>query len=292
MSVFTPVQIRCEQCGREFVVEVLEGIHITRLPEVRDKILCGRFQFFTCPSCETEVHVKNDSVYTDFDKKHYVAVQASSLVDWRSAKAEQAKVFTDSFDRGPSVAQELGEGFVHRLVPDMAALREKLVVWDADLEDRAVEATKGARQRQLGLEHWDELWRVSRVLDGGHLMFARLQPLAGGGFLLIGHETVTNDAYAPWAQGDELQWEFALLLDDWVVDLYIQAGSTRPDSRGSGMPPGPRGREWINDGSEYPMVAEELPPPSAVPPDRIAQPHDIPPAPPATPAPPADPPPT
>jgi hypothetical protein len=291
MSTFTPVQIRCEQCGREFVVEVLEGIHITRLPEVREKILSGRFQFFACPSCGTEVHVENDAVYTDFDKKHYVAVQASALLDWRSAKAEQAKVFTDSFDHGPSVAQELGEGFVHRLVPDMAALREKLVVWDAGLDDRAVEATKGARQRQLGVEHWDELWRVSQVLDGGHLVFARLQPLADEGFRLAGHETVTNDAYAPWAQGDELQWEFSLLLDDWVVDLYIQAASTRPDSSRSGAPPGPRGREWVDDGTTYPMVEEELPPPSADPPVDIAQPHDTPPAPADPPGPPPDPPP-
>ena len=244
MSTYTPVQIACHHCGHEFVVQLLEGIHITRLPEVREEILGGRFQFFTCPSCGNENHVENDTIYTDFDNKHYVAIEASTIKDWREAKAQHAKVWLENFDLGPDVAREVAEGFTHRLVPDLAALREKLLVWDAGLDDRAVEATKGARQRELGIEHWDELWRVSTVLDGGHLMFARLRPLDEGGFELVGHETVSREAYEPWATGDEIEWEFSLLLDDWLVDLFIVSVSTRPDREPEGVPPGPKGRHW------------------------------------------------
>jgi hypothetical protein len=244
VSTYTPVLVRCHHCGNEFTVEILEGIHITRLPEVRQEILDGRFQFFTCPSCSTVVHVENDTIFTDFDNKQYVAVQALALTDWREAKAEQAKVWTENFDLGPDVAREVSQGFVHRLVPDIAALREKLLIWDAGLDDRATEATKGARQRELGLQHWDELWRVSTVLEGGHLMFARLRPLPEGGFELLGHETVPNEAYVPWASGDEIEWEFSLLLDDWVVDLYLLAASTRPGLVPDEVPPGPNPRQW------------------------------------------------
>ncbi len=185
--------MRCGACDVRFDAPLADAMHITRLPEQRAAILERRFQVFTCPACSVETHVESDMVYTDFERWHYVAVvaRAPSL----AAVQEHMRVFDDTFTRGPAQAQAFGARMRKRVVFGHEALREKLVLWDAGLDDAAVEQAKRAAQSRLGLPPGEELWRVTTVLPGGHALIARLAPgIAADGSRadrLIGHTTIT-----------------------------------------------------------------------------------------------------
>jgi hypothetical protein len=234
VSTFVHVEIECPHCGAPFEVPILKGMHITRIPEYRTAILDRTFQVFSCPACAGTTRVEASTVYTDFDRYHYVAVEESVAQDLGRAIAREQRRFDESFTLGPPIANELAARMAAscRLVVGIEALREKLVIWDAGLDDRVVEAVKGDRMLALGLEPTDELWRVSTVLDGGHLLFARLDPplLEGRDPVLApmpalrGHETV------PSAEYDRREAElhqtarvlrFPWLNREWLVDLYF-----------------------------------------------------------------------
>jgi hypothetical protein len=164
--------MRC-QCGHEQTVELVWGIHITRLPLARRQILDGTFQVFECESCGEATRVTGQTVYTDFDRHHYVAIEPHIGENWVSVRALHDRVFEDSFTNGPGMASEMGVKFKKRMVFGFPALREKLMIWDADLDDLVVEALKAELADRAGLDAGEALFRLSGVLPGGHLTFLR-----------------------------------------------------------------------------------------------------------------------
>jgi hypothetical protein len=232
LSTFTHHHVTCLACRAPFEIDLIKSMHITRLPAVRLDIVEGRSQRFACPRCGHLHDVVNRTIYTDFDHQQYIAVEPALPADWREARALHERIFDESFTFGPPVAEELGLGMRRRLVFGFDALREKVRLWDADLDDRVVEWLKGVHQRELGLSPIDELWRLSTVLPGGHLMFARVTPPPIVGpeeeliqrSQLLGHHTVTRADYERGLRDvARANQDFPWLADDWCVDLFATA---------------------------------------------------------------------
>lgn len=256
MSTFFPYRLRCA-CGHVQVVDLVSGIHITRLPWARQQILDGTFQVFECPACATPTAVTAPTVYTDFDRNQYVAVESRVRGTWDKVRARQDQIFEDSFTHGPAIASEMGVRFIKRCVIGFPALREKLMIWDACLDDLVVEAVKGSLAERLGLGPGDAVFRLGAVLPGGHLTFLRfdapgapdvspppgepvLEPLAttagaeavwqaeGAGLVArssqpapVDAETVLAADYRRCLEGrSTIPERYPWLADEWLVDLY------------------------------------------------------------------------
>jgi hypothetical protein len=250
VSTYERFGTRCIRCREAFEIPILKGLHITRAPKIYAAIVEDEFQKFACPKCGYVHRVENSTILTDFEKHQYLAVEESLTADWRATKAQHVKVFDDCFTFGPPVAEELAGIMRHRLVFGFQALREKLKVWDAGLDDRAVEAVKGDVLRRRGAAPHAEVLRVSTVLDNGFLLFSRWglpnDPIPGEDLIpppaLLGHEMVQARAYERrLAHSSEILEDYPWLHDDWVIDLWVTCPTRSPSTRPPPLaaPPGP-----------------------------------------------------
>lgn len=233
MSTFRHYPTTCPACGHHHEVEIARGLHITRLPNVRRNLLDGTFQVHRCPACGEAAVYEATVVYTDFERNEYVACETARSTTWQTALARHQTVFRNCFEHGPPIAQDMGRRFKRRVVFGFRALREKLVVWDAGLDDRIVEAVKGDLLREDGETPRDVVLRVSRVLDGGHLLFAAYEPVRPPEDLAPGEPWVTHQpapfdfftapaaAYAARAaEPSRIASDYPWLHDDWFIDIH------------------------------------------------------------------------
>lgn len=136
-------EIECPHCEAKQTVQVAIGLHITRLPHVKNAILDGTFHQFDCTSCGKRIEVRIPIIYTDFDRGHWIEVRPDDEI---SQWAELAPVAAATFERavvhGAPILRSRVEAFMTRLVFGYAELREKVLVFDAGIDDRAVECLK------------------------------------------------------------------------------------------------------------------------------------------------------
>jgi hypothetical protein len=228
MSTFVHREATCPACATKFQVEIALGLHITRLPDIRRRICDGTFQVARCPGCGKDTVFEATVVYTDFQRGEYVATETPRSATWQTARARHETIFRDSFEHGPPIAQEMGVKMKRRIVFGFRALREKLVLWDAGLDDRVVEAVKGDLLREEGESPRDAVLRIATVLAGGHLMFAVFDPVAPAepgsavphppprDFLTAPAAAYRARADAPSAIARDYPW----LGDDWFIDVH------------------------------------------------------------------------
>jgi hypothetical protein len=239
MSMFQPYDLTCAACGHTFQVDLVAAVQVTRLPGARQQILDGTFQAFACPSCGQATAVESSLVYTDLARGQYVAVESAAGLSWQAAEMRHQAVFDECFVNAPSIARELGRTIHKRVVFGFRALREKLLLWDAELDDYVVEAVKGDLAGELGLGPAEPLFRLARVLPGGHLLFARFpasqpasqppwQPGAAGDQpvrLVLpaaqGYETAPRDHYQRRRDHRaRISADFPWLQHEWLVDIH------------------------------------------------------------------------
>ena len=233
MSTFRPYQATCPACAHQWQVEIARGLHITRLPDIREQLVRGTFQVFACPACQVPTVVEDTLVYTDFDRHEYIAVETAATASWQAALARHQTVFTNCFDHGPPIAQDWGKVFKRRVVYGFRALREKILVWDAGLDDRIVEAVKGDLVRDEGESPREVVLRIHSVLDGGHLLFSVHDPVRRpadtppGAAMTLVLPAARDFWTAPAARyqaraADEasIGRDYPWLSDDWFVDIH------------------------------------------------------------------------
>jgi len=141
MSTWLEESVRCPACGLVQTARLAHGAHIARAPEIRDQIFARTFHVVTCRCAQVFV-VQRPLIYTDMDRKHWIQVALpEERARWPEYETAVDGVFARAFTGAP-IARELAAGMRRRLVFGLEALREKLVVWAANLDDRAIECVK------------------------------------------------------------------------------------------------------------------------------------------------------
>lgn len=236
MSTVELQPVRCPACAHDWQHPLYRGLHITRLPAVRAAILDGSWQVLRCPACGTAVQaMRLPLIYTDFAHQTYIAVEGRGHADWRARVTAHQQVFDACFTFGPPDAEALGGSLQPRLVFGIGALREKLQILDAGLDDRVVEALKADLLAEAGLRCTDAQLRLAAILPGGHLMFAQLPPSGAAVPLTdavevvpplvpLDHVTAPQRRYARRAeQRARIADDHPHLRTDWVVDAHVTA---------------------------------------------------------------------
>ncbi len=177
MSTFVPSTIVC-RCGEHYVVEVANGLHISARPDIRAQILAGTFHRFDCPNCGTITQIDSLLSYTDFPARHWFTIAPSTGLPWRNRYLVIARQgFESTMERNaPELVIGWGREMTRRLIFGLAALREKLVIFDAKLDDRVIELLKIQLIRDLrDTFSPDDYFHVVEVTDG-ELVFEKTHP--------------------------------------------------------------------------------------------------------------------
>ena len=177
MSTFEPARIRCK-CGHEQDVELANGLHISARPDIRQQILDGTFHRFTCEACSNPIQIEKLLAYTDFPKQHWFTVVPDEELPWRGERVAFAKeVFERNMvQRAASIMKELAPRMTQRVIFGLASLRDKMVCFDAGLDDRFVEALKLQLLRDLGLALDASTYLYLVEVTGNELVFEYAAP--------------------------------------------------------------------------------------------------------------------
>lgn len=144
MSVFRDCALSCPRCAAGWTASMAVSVNGDRSPDIRRAILDGVFQVVTCPSCGAETVADGPLLYIEFEARRFIGCQPRGwLSAWRELEHEAADTWRRTFvEHAPAPVRAASTGFVVRTVFGLPALREKLLCFDAGLDDRLVEALK------------------------------------------------------------------------------------------------------------------------------------------------------
>ena len=126
MSTTIKKEIACPQCGESEVFTIISGINSVENPELKDKILDETLFDWRCKHCGYSAQMSYPMVYHDPKLGYMVALYRTST------KGNRIEV-------APSISR-----LVKRRVKNLSELKEKILIFDAGLDDVSVELVKNA----------------------------------------------------------------------------------------------------------------------------------------------------
>ncbi len=140
VSTWYSATVRCPSCTHGFEARFVRGANAARAPELRAAALDGTLNRPPCPACGARADTDAELVYADPIRGDWISVaRRDALARWREVEATALAAFRTSLETavGDAVAM------VHvRVVFDLDELRERLAIWDAQLDDGVIECVK------------------------------------------------------------------------------------------------------------------------------------------------------
>jgi hypothetical protein len=202
MSTTRTIDASCPACRVSQRVLIAESANAMRHPRWRDQVRDGTFMSFVCTGCGDRFTVEHELLFTDLPKGVFIGVFP------RAARVEadrHAAILAAVFARTAGEARL--PGIRCRAVFGYAELREKLVCWDAALDDRVLEALKLAlfTQNAEWTANGSRGLELVEVGDDGALVFLHLGVATPGGApvatrvdrTLYDHTAATEPEWAP-----------------------------------------------------------------------------------------------
>ena len=123
--------IICPECDHEQKITICPSVNVTTDPEMREKVLSGELFLFTCEKCGYTGFAGYPFVYEDKE------TQGGFLI----------YLEPDCPDREVGIDGDMADQVVYRerpmrLVADLNALKEKIFIFEAGLDDRVMELFK------------------------------------------------------------------------------------------------------------------------------------------------------
>jgi hypothetical protein len=144
MSVFHPLQISCTHCGDTQERTVAATLHGPRVPEVAEQIRKGIFQRVKCGACSEIFSIDSPLTYLDFKAGFWLTMYPLAWeVRWKTLEHEPRRDMIRAVcENAPPSARSFADGMRVRAVFGLEALREKLLCFESDLPDDALEVLK------------------------------------------------------------------------------------------------------------------------------------------------------
>lgn len=151
MSLFETQEITCPSCQHRQQVDVAFTLNASRRADLRDAVMDRSYQRFACEQCAASLRPEPHLTYLDIRRNQWILVKAvSDLAHWSAFETAARVIFDESYgDNAPAAAQATGEELRVRVVFGWSALREKLLIEAAGLDDVTVEYVKVLLLRAL-----------------------------------------------------------------------------------------------------------------------------------------------
>jgi hypothetical protein len=208
MSLFSPVECVCPQCGALDPTALVASVNADRRPDLRAQIIDGTFQTRECALCGTAWRMPPNFTYMHLERDQWIVAEPpESLAQWIEAEERTLEVFNTGYGpTAPSAAREIGATLHPRLVFGWPALREKLLAIDLGLEDVSLELLKIAVLRDVAAPPFADQSELR--LDGGDATTLRLAWMDSASEARLATLAVPRDVYddvAGDAAWDELR---------------------------------------------------------------------------------------
>ena len=128
--------IVCQKCGRVFDVDTVPAVNTEREPDLKRKVLSGELFLCECPHCGARTLARFPLLYHDPAEKVMVWLSDGSA---DTEARMQAAVSGDDF-----------AGYTGRIVDTPGQMIEKVKIFDAGLDDLALEMAKFVTRQELG----------------------------------------------------------------------------------------------------------------------------------------------
>lgn len=137
MSINIKQSVKCPKCGQMSDVTVWSSVTVKDGPDLKTDLLSGRLNMFHCPSCSQVGLMPHPMLYHDEDKKLMISFSPTN----------DAVLKQQMFENVEKSSRESGEleklaGYNLRFVADYNELLEKVLIFDNNLNDKAVEVIK------------------------------------------------------------------------------------------------------------------------------------------------------
>ena len=126
----------CSHCGAQHEVSAYPSINTAQEPDLKARVLDGSLFVWECPSCGARNLLRYETLYHD---------PAEKLMIWLSDGSADTEARMQAAVTGNDF-----EGYTGRIVDTPGALIEKVKIFDAGLDDIALEMAKFITRQELG----------------------------------------------------------------------------------------------------------------------------------------------
>ena len=154
--------ITCPKCGKHHTFQVWDSINLMEHPEMREKVRNDEAFRVQCPDCGASALLNYNFLYHDPEEKIFIFCNAE-----QTACDEIRRVLTDE--------NNAFKNYTKRIVPSYNAFKEKLMIFDARLDDKLVEIMKSGIFANLEAHYKDKnidevLFAVNEDGEKGFIM--------------------------------------------------------------------------------------------------------------------------
>ena len=136
MSITATALAPCSKCGEKAEITIYKSINTAENPELREKISNGSLFIWKCPHCGQANLAKYESLYHDPDGK---------IMIWLMPSGDLPETQMQAISNH---AKAMGDYRLRR-VEDVGELMEKVLIFDAGLDDMAVEMCKYVTKMEM-----------------------------------------------------------------------------------------------------------------------------------------------
>lgn len=137
MSINHKQSVKCPKCSQMSDIVVWSSITVKDSPDLKADLLHGKVNIFRCPTCFQTALMPSPMLYHDKDKR--LMISFSPCTDPVLKEQLYENVVKTSSESGEL---EKLEGYNLRFVSDFNELLEKILIFDCNLNDKAIEVIK------------------------------------------------------------------------------------------------------------------------------------------------------
>lgn len=176
MSINIKQSVKCPKCAQMSEVTVWSSITVKDSQDLKADLLAGKINMFKCPSCEHIALMPHPMLYHDEDKKLMISFSPTNDTVLKENMFSNIKESSKK-----SGELEKLEGYNLRFVTDYNELLEKVLIFDNELNDKAVEVIK--------------LMILSQDVDKSEQRTCRFGKICDDGLEFMIHDFIENQVY-------------------------------------------------------------------------------------------------
>lgn len=139
-------KISCPNCSKENEVILWEKINVNINPDLKEKLFDESINNMICENCSYKSRIDIPLYYNDAKKNYFIYL----VSDFPVGKVKEERLINNLNNKALNILNKKYDNRV-RLVFNYYSLLEKIVIFDTDLDDRAIEGCKILARTQLKL---------------------------------------------------------------------------------------------------------------------------------------------